>query len=552
MLVGLLRRGVQVTLYSLYYGTLFLFSRKRPVVLRKYLQQCGAGFVKMGQILAMRYDLLPEQYCLELSGLLDKLPPIPFKSIEETLAREFGGRAMQLFLSIDPVPLATASIAQVHAARLHAGEQVVIKVLLPNARRSFEIDLKLFKAGCGFLHAFGFWGSVDWRQLVADITRLTREEMDFRKEARNIKDMHEQMKADEIAHYAPLLYPDLCGREVITMEKIEGVSVSALLNAIDKKDEAQLEAWSREGVSPKRTACILLRSFLEQSMNYRFFHADPHAANLIVMKDGILGWVDFGMLGWLDEKVWFGQYNMRLALAQQNIQKAYTYFVRTLGPLPDRDLSSFENEIKGHLREWVTTANMPGASIAEKSSGFFFLRIFATVRKEKIPMPMDMVRLYRAILISDIVMLRLYPEIDWVSVLKDFLIEKERRRLIELTSFMFDPSFYSRILETAAVAPDATYSLSQWLREGLPLLRRDLKTQLTRLDRTWLALLRMGRNLSGLFVLYMICHRLFRLSALYTDGWRNTGTWLYDHSLALGLTGFVMALFWNNLIRSFK
>src|SRR6185436_5204348 len=123
-----------------------------------------------------------------------------------------------------------------------------------------------------------------------------------------------------------------------------------------------------------------------------------------------------------------------------------------LGPLPDRDLSSFENEIKGHLREWVTTANMPGASIAEKSSGFFFLRIFATVRKEKIPMPMDMVRLYRAILISDIVMLRLYPEIDWVSVLKDFLIEKERRRLIELTSFMFDPSFYSRILETAAVA----------------------------------------------------------------------------------------------------
>jgi predicted unusual protein kinase regulating ubiquinone biosynthesis (AarF/ABC1/UbiB family) len=283
-----------------------------------------------------------------------------------------------------------------------------------------------------------------------------------------------------------------------------------------------------------------------------FFHADPHAANLIVMKDGVLGWVDFGMLGWLDEKVWFGQYNMRLALAQQNIQKAYTYFVRTLGPLPDRDLSGFENEIKSHLREWVSTANMPGASIAEKSSGFFFLRIFATVRKEKIPMPMDMVRLYRAILISDIVMLRLYPEIDWVSVLKDFLTEKERRRLIDLTSFICDPTFYSRILETAAVAPDAAYSLSQWLREGLPLLRRDLKTQLTRLDRTWLSLLRMGRNLSGLFVLYMICHRLFKLSSLYTDGWRDTGTWLNDHSIALGLTGFVLVLFWNNLIRSFK
>jgi hypothetical protein len=165
---------------------------------------------------------------------------------------------------------------------------------------------------------------------------------------------------------------------------------------------------------------------------------------------------------------------------------------------------------------------------------------------------MDMVRLYRAILIVDMVVLRLYPTIDWVTIMKDFLTEKEQRRLIEAGSFIFNPSFYTRILDAAASIPDATYSVAQWLREELPQLRRDVKNELTRLDRTWLTVFRMARNVSLLLVVYVIPHHLFNLSSLYINGWHNTGVWLYDHSLALSVMGCVMALFWNNLARSFK
>ncbi|MHA4811660.1 ABC1 kinase family protein [Flavitalea flava] len=608
MLLKLLRRGGQVSLYTFYYGFLFLFSRKRPagipddltaalftdpesddpsylhaspsntlaenalaadpslphsrrklrpglsrpVVIRKYFQACGGGFIKLGQILAMRYDLLPEYYCLELSSLLDKLPSIPFDQIKNTLGKEFGRPPEELYESINPVALATASIAQVHSARLITGEQVVIKVLLPHARQDFEIDLRLLKVGCHLLNTFGFWGNIAWQQMVTDITQLTREEMDFRKEARNIREMHDKMLADDIAHYAPKLYPDLCGREVITMEKIEGVSVNALLNAMDKGEEEKLAAWKEEGITPRRTACILLRSFLEQSMNFRFFQADPHAANLIVMKGGELAWIDFGMLGWLDEKLWTAQYHMRLALAQKNIQRAYSYFVQTLGTLPDKDLSVFETEIKGHLQDWVWSASMPGATLVEKSSGFFFMKIFATVRKEGIAMPMNMVRLYRAILILDMVMLRLYPEIDWVEIMKEFLVEKEQRRIIGLTAVFADPGFYSRILEATAIIPDAVYNLAEWLREGLPLLRRDITAQLTRMDRTWLSFFRMARNGFGFFTLYLFIHRVFGLSGWYKGTWENTGIWLTDHALALGIGSLFLFIFWNSLARSFK
>jgi ubiquinone biosynthesis protein len=131
-----------------------------------------------------------------------------------------------------------------------------------------------------------------------------REELDFRREARNIESMHKRMACDDIDHYAPKIYPSLCGERVITMEQINGVSVSEIIAALEADDQPALNAWAAAGVSPRRSARLLMRSVLEQTMRHRLFHADPHAANLILTEGGTLAWVDFGMLGSLDERLW--------------------------------------------------------------------------------------------------------------------------------------------------------------------------------------------------------------------------------------------------------
>jgi ubiquinone biosynthesis protein len=443
-----------------------------PRLLRWYLQSVGAAFVKVGQILAMRYDVLPGRYCQELSKLLDSLPPIPHEQVVRVIEADLGVPIEDCFSEFEPQALAAASIAQVHGARLHNGQSVVVKVVRPGVAQRFRVDCVYLQLGAWLLDRLGMSRSLDLSRLMRELIAMTREELDFQREARNIWEMHEAMLSDGVDHYSPALVEALSGKRTLTMERLEGVSVAALIGALESGDSGALEQWAEIGIEPERTAALLMRSILEQSMRHQMFHADPHAANLIVLPGGTLGWIDFGMLGWLEGRLWRAQFGMREALAEGDHERAYSHLLSTLEPVPAVDLSGFESEVIALFRDWTRSSRFPNASLLEKSSGLMFLRMFDSVRRAGLRMPTSLVRLYRAIFVGDIVMLRLDPTIDWVPIMRGFVADEVLRRGIADLARAGSPAAVGGAVRTYLDAPRTLAALGAWVDSGLPTASR--------------------------------------------------------------------------------
>jgi ubiquinone biosynthesis protein len=499
-------RAVWILSLALFFIPAFLLRRlfdrnAGPILLRQFLQSCGACFVKGGQLLATRYDLLPVEYCQELSRLFDRMPFFPFAVARQVVERDLKRPLEEVFREFDPVPLASASIAQVHSAVLHTGESVVVKVMRPGIERTFLVDLALIKRLARFGRRHRGILRIDLTTLARDFIDLTHEELDFRREARNTDRMHRLMQADDIHHYAPRVFFDCSGSRVITMERMEGVAVIHLMDAVERRDTTQLERWSNRGITPENTAQLLLRSVLEQTMHYRVFQADPHPANLIVLDGGVLAWVDFGMLGWLDERTWSQQFNLRREVAFGRIHGAYERLLEVLQPLPPADLSGFELKVKTIVRDWVEASSSPNATFQEKSSGYFFVRLFGAIRGTGLSLPPNVMRLYRTVIVADSVMLRLDPEIDWIPMLREFMeVETKRQLAITLNETFSVPSI-SHMIAAALHAPAATIQLIDWLNSRLPQMGWNYQQRMSSLDR---ALLVVVGSLRVLFFLIVV------------------------------------------------
>jgi ubiquinone biosynthesis protein len=451
-----------------------------PRLLRWYFQSCGGTFVKVGQILAVRYDLLPAAYCEELSRLLDQLPPDPIEEIVAILEADLGSAFLGHFARFSPEPLAAASIAQIHEAELTGGERVIVKVLRPGIQRRFRIDFLFLRILARLFQGRLFLANIDLRATVEELVDLTREELDFRREARNLEQMHELMLGDEIAHYTPRIYPGLCGNAVLTMERIDGIPVKRILAALEAGDRSLLAAWKADGIDPERVSETILRSLLIQILRHRVFHADPHPANLIVMPGGALGWVDYGMLGWLDEKAWREQFKMRLAIAEGHIENAYQSLLATLDPPREADLSRFEVEIKGYIRDWIVSMHSPTASLVEKSAGHFLLRTFGAIRRTGIRVPLGTLRLYRTMVIGDIVILKLAPSADFRAPLQEFLEVEKQRLMVASLGEMADLSRAGSIVQDLLSSPQTVLEL---LDLGILRLSRGRRQERSGLER---------------------------------------------------------------------
>jgi ubiquinone biosynthesis protein len=488
-----------------------LFDRNAgPILLRQFLQSCGACFVKGGQVLATRYDLLPVEYCQELSRLFDRMPFFPFAVVRRVVERDLKRPLEEVFREFDPVPLASASIAQVHRAVLPTGESVVVKVMRPGIERTFLVDLAFIKRLARFGRRHRTILRIDLTTLARDFIDLTHEELDFRREARNTDRMHRLMQADDLRHYAPRVFFDCSGSRVITMERMEGVAVIHLMDAVERRDTTQLEQWSKRGITPQNTAQLLLRSVLEQTMHYRVFQADPHPANLIVLDGGVLAWVDFGMLGWLDEHTWSQQFNLRREVAFGRIHGAYERLLDVLQPLPPADLSGFELKVKTIVRDWVEASSSPNATFQEKSSGYFFVRLFGAIRGTGLSLPPNVMRLYRTVIVADSVMLRLAPEIDWIPMLREFMEVETRRQLaISLSETLSAPSI-SHMLAAALHAPAATIQLIDWLNSRLPQMGWNYQKRMSSLERALLGVLGSLRVLFFLITIAILGGRAVR------------------------------------------
>ena len=265
-------------------------TRPRAVRLRLALESLGPIFVKFGQLLSVRPDLVPEDIALELARLQDNVPPFPWPEVAATLDRAYGVAHAQRFASIETVPIASASVAQVHFAILADGREAAVKVLRPGIAEVIEKDVGLLQVLAAILECVLPEGKrLRPREVVAEFEKTIRDELDLLREAANASQLRRNF-ADGRLLVVPEVYWDWCAREVMVMQRIHGIPV----NAAQRLREAGIDIskLARDGVE----------IFFTQVFRDGFFHADMHPGNIFVASDGRYCGVDFGIMGTLSDE----------------------------------------------------------------------------------------------------------------------------------------------------------------------------------------------------------------------------------------------------------
>ena len=259
-----------------------------PEKLCAIVEDLGPTFIKLGQILSMRSDILPKEYCQALTKLRSQVAPMPYEQVVSIVESSYGRPLEEVFSSFDPQALGSASIAQAHAAVLKSGENVVVKVQREGIHDIMSRDIMLLKQACKLLKYTPVGGLVDFNQVLDEMWLVAQEEMNFQTEAANLEKFH---KLNEEVNFvaSPALFREYTTTHVLVMERIDGY-------AIDDHEKLTQAGYDLAEIGAK-----LADNYVKQIMEDGFFHADPHPGNLRV-RDGKIVWLDMGMMGSLSER----------------------------------------------------------------------------------------------------------------------------------------------------------------------------------------------------------------------------------------------------------
>lgn len=259
--------------------------RAQAIWIRETFLDLGPTFIKVGQLFSTRADLFPVEYVDELSKLQDKVPAFSYEQAEMLIEKDFGKKVSQLYRTFDPIPLAAASLGQVHKATLHSGEEVVVKVQRPALKQLFTVDLQILRGIARFFQNHPDWGrGRDWLGIYEECSRILWEEIDYLNEGSNADTFRRNFRAYEWVK-VPRVYWRYTSPRVVTLEYIPGIKIS------------HYEALEAAGLDRKELAHLGAKAYLQQLLNDGFFHADPHPGNIAVSPEGALIFYDFGMMG---------------------------------------------------------------------------------------------------------------------------------------------------------------------------------------------------------------------------------------------------------------
>ena len=259
-----------------------------PEKLRQILEDLGPTYIKLGQIMSSRSDILPQKYCDELMHLRSDVPAMAFSQVEQVMNESFGYSWKKIFRSIEPDPLGSASIAQVHRAILRSGEKVVVKVQRQGIYETLSRDIGLLRRAVKFLPPMAVKDLVDLDLVLAELWKVSQEEMNFLMEASNMEEFADK-NSDIVFVEVPHLYREYTTAKVLVMEYVEGF-------AIDDKEDLLANSYDLGEIGTK-----FADNFIKQVIEDGFFHADPHPGNVMI-RDGKIVWIDMGMMGRLTNR----------------------------------------------------------------------------------------------------------------------------------------------------------------------------------------------------------------------------------------------------------
>ncbi len=381
----------------------------RAVRLRQALGELGVTFTKLGQMLSTRADLLPAEFVIELAKLQDAAPPVPVELIERTIVEELGAPPERVYAAFDRVPLASASIGQVHAAQLPDGSSVVVKVRRPGVVDEVERDLEILARLAPWLKEHvAMARHLDLDAIVSEFAWTLRNELDYVHEGRNA-DRLRQAFADDASVWIPRVDWERTTKRVLTMERVGGIKVG---------DLASLDQLA----IPRRTiAENAVRMFLHEVLELGFFHADPHPGNFFVQPDGSIAVVDFGMVGRISEGVRSHLLRAGLAGIEQDPESLADELF-ALGVAGNRaDRGAFTRDLDHLIGHWQ------GRSVGELSATAVTRELGAISFRNGLQLPGELALLLRVVSMSEGLGLMLDPEFRYLEFAAPIVRENWRR-----------------------------------------------------------------------------------------------------------------------------
>jgi ubiquinone biosynthesis protein len=375
--------------------------RSGPVRVRLAFEQLGGAWIKLGQMLALRFDLLPSAYCDELFKLLNQVAPFSYDEVRVIIREELGGDPGSVFASFEAVSFAAASIGQVHRAVLHSGEEVAVKVQRPGIRQTLQADIDLMYATTWVLDGTHLFGATRSREVIDEFARWTADELDYLVEARQAVLLYQHSRGDKLERIARV-YRDYTTSRVLTTEFIDGVPLIEIMIARREGNRAYLDALAADGHDLDRIVRNLDWNMLNQVYVFGYFHADLHPANLFVMPGDAIGYVDFGIVGQLPDRVRDSLTRYSWLLFRGEVESAVRELMRWLAPGPTTDTAEARRQlIRIHQaflydtvadRSRVTTASPgPVRHAIENPYSRLAVDILETIRDEKLTMSSSIV-----------------------------------------------------------------------------------------------------------------------------------------------------------------
>ena len=378
-------------------------QRRRARWLTAQLLALGSAFIKLGQLLSARPDVLPASWVAELSSLQDSVPAFSFDTAQSLLEQELGERCAEI-IDIEEQPLGAASLAQVHRASLRSGRQVVFKIQRPGLERLFRLDLEVMQQVAAVLQRHPQWGvGRDWVSIAQECRRVLLRELDFRLEAEHAARFRQQF-LDDPGIRIPAVVWELTTRRVLCLDYVPGIKIN------DR--QALIEA----GIDPSTVAEKGAASYLQQLVRFGFFHADPHPGNLAVARDGALIYYDFGMVGTLSQRLRSRLGRMVTAAAARDASSLVRELQAAGVIATDIDPGPVRRLVRVMLAEALTPPFSP--NILDKLSGDLYDLVYG----QPFRLPPELIFVMRALSTFEGVGRSLDPSFSLVAIARPYLL----------------------------------------------------------------------------------------------------------------------------------
>jgi ubiquinone biosynthesis protein len=463
-------------------------DRRTAVRFRQMLLDLGPTFIKLGQLLSSRPDILPGHWIEELSKLQDACPALPLSEIRQEIERGLGRPVGELFAELDPAPLASASIAQVHRARTHGGAEVAVKVQRPLVREQVEADLGLLYDLARLLEAVveetGIYTPVG---IIEEFDRAIHEELDFANEARNARDMARACEGLEFM-VIPRVHDDLSSSTVLTLDFVQGVKVS--------------DVTAAAGYDLEKVARNIIQAAFRQLFEAGVFHGDPHPGNVLVLPENRIALIDFGLVGRLTRPMQEAFVTLILAVSLRDAETVARLLYRVGVPDAGTPITSLRDDVSRLLNRYL------GLKLDEIHASSLLQDLLELAIRHRIKIPKEYALLSKAAISVEGIIRRLYPKLDMLEIGLPYARE--------LLVARFSPTDASgtlmkSLLKLQALSEDVPAQLSQILSD-LEGGKFRVKVQSAELDRIaqnvrWLGLtlfvglLASGLTVGGMFVL---------------------------------------------------